>query len=126
MAPAENSSLPLVLFRIYRETAPALRRTGAKQLEDWLARRAVRNAANVAARALEAAQSQVTALPGEKRAAKLVCDLAHQLLALDEWIKDTDREIRESFHLDERAEIIESLPGMDPSSDPSSSPSSGT
>lgn len=56
----------------------------------------------------------MTALPGEKRAAKLVCDLAHQLLALDDWIKDTDREIRESFHLDERAEVIESLPGMGP------------
>ncbi|GEC03407.1 hypothetical protein SSP24_10620 [Streptomyces spinoverrucosus] len=51
-------------------------------------------------------------MPGEKRAAKLVCDLAHQLLALDEWIKDTDREIREVFRLDERAEVIESLPGM--------------
>lgn len=48
------------------------------------------------------------------RAAKLVCDLAHQLLALDEWVKDTDREIRETFHLDERAEVIESLPGMGP------------
>lgn len=56
----------------------------------------------------------MTALPGEKRAAKLVCDLAHLLFALDEWIKDNDREIRESFHLDERAEIIESLPGMGP------------
>jgi transposase len=56
----------------------------------------------------------VTVLPGEKRAAKLVCDLAHQLLALDEWIKDTDREIREVFRLDERAEVIESLPGMGP------------
>lgn len=54
----------------------------------------------------------MTALPGEKRAAKLVCDLAHQLLMLDEWSKDTDREIREGFRLDERAEVIESLPGM--------------
>ncbi|MEV8128998.1 IS110 family transposase [Streptomyces sp. NPDC085944] len=104
---------PVVLLTEY-QTPDALRRTGAKQLADRLSRRAVRSAAEIATRAVEAAQSQVTALPGEKRAAKLVCDLAHQLLALDEWIKDTDREIRESFHLDERAEIIESLPGMGP------------
>ncbi len=102
---------PVVMLTEY-QTPDALRRTGAKRLEDWLARHAVRSAANVAARAVEAAQSQVTALPGEKRAAKLVCDLADQLLMLDEWIKDTDREIREAFRLDEHAEIIESLPGM--------------
>ncbi|CAL9328946.1 IS110 family transposase IS116 [Streptomyces sp. enrichment culture] len=104
---------PVVLLTEY-QTPAALRRAGAKRLADWLARRTVRSAADVAARAVEAAQSQATALPGEKRAAKLVCDLAHQLLALDEWIKDTDREIREAFHLDERAEVIDSLPGMGP------------
>jgi transposase len=43
-----------------------------------------------------------------------VCDLAHQLLAIDDWITDTDREIRETFRLDERAEVIETLPGMGP------------
>ncbi len=63
------------------------------------------------------------ALPGESRAAKLVCDLAHHLLMLNVWIKDTDREIREMFRLDERAEVINSLPRMAPSSGPSSSPS---
>ncbi|GAA4030966.1 IS110 family transposase [Streptomyces plumbiresistens] len=104
---------PVILLTEY-QTPAALQRAGVKQLADWLARRAVRSADEVAARALEAARSQVTALPGEKRAARLVCDLAHQLLMLDEWIKDTDREIREAFRLDERAEIIESLPGMGP------------
>ncbi|WP_328504757.1 IS110 family transposase [Streptomyces sp. NBC_00457] len=104
---------PVVMLTEY-QTPAALQRAGAKRLADWLARRTVRSAADVAARAVEAAQSQVTALPGEKRAAKLVCDLAHQLLMLDECIKDTDREIREAFRLDERAEVIESLPGMGP------------
>ncbi|WP_009999555.1 IS110 family transposase, partial [Streptomyces clavuligerus] len=37
-----------------------------------------------------------------------------QLLALDERIKDNDREIRETFRTDDRAEIIESMPGMGP------------
>ncbi|MEU9979604.1 IS110 family transposase [Streptomyces sp. NPDC051014] len=104
---------PVVMLTEY-QTPAALQRAGVRQLADWLARRAVRGADEVAARALEAAQSQVTALPGEKRAAKLVSDLAHQLLMLDELIKDTDREIREAFRLDERAEVIESLPGMGP------------
>lgn len=51
----------------------------------------------------------MTAVPGEKRAAKLVCDLAHQLLALDDWIKDTDREIRDAFHLAGRACLLAHL-----------------
>ncbi|MGW6732390.1 IS110 family transposase [Streptomyces sp. NPDC055013] len=104
---------PVVMLTEY-QTPAALQRAGVRQLADWLARRAVRGADEVAVRALEAAQSQVTALPGEKRAAKLVSDLAHQLLMLDELIKDTDREIRKAFRLDERAEVIESLPGMGP------------
>lgn len=53
-----------------------------------------------------------SAAKGPVRAAKPVCDLAHQLLVLDERIKDNDREIRATFRTDERAEIIESMPGM--------------
>ncbi|WP_443333147.1 IS110 family transposase [Streptomyces sp. CB03234] len=103
----------LVLLTGY-QTPAALQRIGIKRLTTWLERRMVHSAADVAARAVEAAQTQQTALPGEKRAAKLVCDLAHQLLALDQRIKDIDREIRETFRTDDRAEIIESLPGMGP------------
>ncbi|GGQ32978.1 hypothetical protein GCM10010249_59420 [Streptomyces roseolilacinus] len=44
----------------------------------------------------------------------MVCDLVHQLLFLDERIRNNDREIRETFRTDERAETIESLPGMGP------------
>ncbi|MFE2551947.1 IS110 family transposase [Streptomyces sp. NPDC059355] len=104
---------PVVLLTEY-QTPAALRRIGVKRLTTWLERRKVRGADAVAAKAVEAAQSQQIALPGEKRAAKLVGDLAHQLLALDERIKDNDREIRETFRSDERAEIIESMPGMGP------------
>lgn len=104
---------PVVMLTEY-QTPAALRRIGVKRLTTWLERRKVRGADTVAAKAVEAAQSQQIALPGEKRAAKLVCDLAHQLLALDERIKDNDREIRETFRTDDRAEIIESMPGMGP------------
>jgi transposase len=104
---------PVVMLTEY-QTPTALRRTGVKRLTTWLQRRKVRGADIVAAKAVEAARSQQIALPGEKQAAKLVCDLAHQLLALDERIKDNDREIRETFRADDRAEIIESMPGMGP------------
>ncbi|MCX4648102.1 IS110 family transposase [Streptomyces sp. NBC_01446] len=104
---------PVAMLTEY-QTPAALRRIGVKRLTTWLERRKVRGAEAVAAKAVEAAQSQMTALPGEKRAAKLVCDLAHQLLTLDERIKDNDREIRETFRADERAQIIESMPGMGP------------
>jgi transposase len=104
---------PVVMLTEY-QTPATLRRTGVKRLTTWLERRKVRGADIVAAKAVEAARSQQIALPGEKRAAKLVCDLAHQLLALDERIKDNDREIRETFRADDRAEIIESMPGMGP------------
>lgn len=104
---------PVILLTEY-QTPAAVRRIGIKRLTSWLERRKVRSAGDVAAKAVEAAASQHTALPGEKKSASLVGDLAHQLLALDERIKDNDREIRETFRTDERAEIIESLPGMGP------------
>ncbi|MCX4762435.1 IS110 family transposase [Streptomyces sp. NBC_01275] len=104
---------PVVMLTEY-QTPAALRRVGVRRLTAWLERRKVRSAGDVAAKAVDAAQSQQIELPGEKRAAKLVCDLAHQLLALDERIKDNDRDIRETFRTDERAEIIESRPGTGP------------
>ncbi|WP_331730011.1 IS110 family transposase (plasmid) [Kitasatospora sp. NBC_00070] len=104
---------PVVMLTEY-QTPAVLRRIGVNRLTTWLERRKVRGAGEVAARAVEAAQAQPTTLPGEKRAAKLVGDLARQLLALDERIKDNDKEIRETFRTDDRAEIIESMPGMGP------------
>ncbi|MFJ8613357.1 IS110 family transposase, partial [Streptomyces sp. NPDC093675] len=86
---------PVAMLTEY-QTPAALRRIGVKRLTTWLERRKVHRAADVAAKAVGAAQSQQIALPGKKRSAKLVCDLAHQLLALDERIKDNDREIRET------------------------------
>ncbi|MEU6148047.1 IS110 family transposase [Streptomyces sp. NPDC047081] len=96
------------------QTPAALRRVGVNRLGAWLARRKVRCAAEVAARAVEAARAQVTVLPGQDRAARLVGAMARQLLDIDEQIKEIEREIREIFRADERAEVIESMPGMGP------------
>ncbi|MFF5014662.1 IS110 family transposase [Streptomyces sp. NPDC001165] len=103
----------LVLLTGY-QTPAAIRRRGRARLTAWLANRSVRGADEVAATALEAAQAQQTALPGENVAAGIVADLATQILALDDRLKRIDRQIRETFRSHPQAEIIESLPGVGP------------
>ncbi|UQA91505.1 IS110 family RNA-guided transposase [Streptomyces halobius] len=103
----------LVLLTGY-QTPAAIRRRGRARLTAWLANRSVRSADTVAATALEAAQAQQTALPGEDIAAQIVADLAAQILALDDRLNRIDKQIRETFRSHPQAEIIESLPGMGP------------
>ncbi|MFJ1958246.1 IS110 family transposase [Streptomyces microflavus] len=103
----------LVLLTGY-QTPTAIRRRGRARLTAWLANRNVRSADTVAAIALEAAQAQHTALPGENVAAQIVADLAAQILALDDRLRRIDKQIRETFRCHPQAEIIESLPGMGP------------
>lgn len=103
----------LVLLTGY-QTPAAIRRRGRARLTAWLAIRSIRGADAVAATALEAAQAQQTALPGEDVAAQIVADLAAQILALDDRLKRIDKQIRETFRTHPQAEIIESMPGMGP------------
>ncbi|MFI8008470.1 IS110 family transposase [Streptomyces sp. NPDC086010] len=103
----------LVLLTGY-QTPAAIRRRGRARLTSWLANRSVLGADDVAATALEAAQAQQTALPGEDVAAQITADLAAQILALDDRLKRIDKQIRETFRSHPQAEIIESLPGMGP------------
>ncbi|MFD4605533.1 IS110 family transposase [Streptomyces sp. NPDC058464] len=103
----------MVLLTGY-QTPAAVRRRGQARLTAWLANRNVRGADAVAATALEAAEAQHTALPGEDVAAQIVADLAAQILALDDRLKRVDRQIGETFRAHPQAAIIESLPGMGP------------
>ncbi|MCX4619474.1 IS110 family transposase [Streptomyces albogriseolus] len=103
----------LVLLTGY-QTPAALRRRGLTRLTAWLTNRGVRDPESVAAAALEAAQAQQTALPGEDTAAQIVADLATQILDLDDRLRRLDRQIRDTFRTHPQAEIIESLPGMGP------------
>ncbi len=96
------------------QTPAVIRRRGRARLTAWLANRGVRNADAIAATALEAAEAQHTALPGEDVAAQIVADLAAQILTLDDRLKRIDQQIRETFRSHPQAEIIESLPGMGP------------
>lgn len=66
---------PVVLLTGY-QTPTAIRRAGARRIETWLKNRKVRGAAALAKTAVEAAEAQHTALPGEKLAATMVIRLA--------------------------------------------------
>lgn len=68
----------------------------------------------VAATALTAAHAQHIQLPGQDTAARIIADLAQQTLALDDRIRQLDRQIRDAFHTHPQAAVIESLPGMGP------------
>ncbi|WP_307783129.1 IS110 family transposase [Streptomyces sp. MBT53] len=102
---------PVMLLTGY-QTPAAIRRAGVRRIETWLKNRKVRSAAALAKTAVEAAQAQQTALPGEKLAAAMVVRLAKGVMALDEEIAELDALIEARFREHPHAEVIRSLPGM--------------
>ncbi|MCX5077923.1 IS110 family transposase [Streptomyces sp. NBC_00424] len=103
----------LVLLTGY-QTPGALRRIGRNRLAVWLKNRRVRNFNLVAATAVEAAEAQHTAVPGEKLAATVVARLAREVMTLDEEIAETDALIEGRFRDHPHAEVILSMPGIGP------------
>jgi transposase len=104
---------PLVLLTGY-QTPAALRRTGAKRLETWLRNRKVRGPEALAEAALEAAERQHTAVPGEKITAQVIHTLAKEVMGLNEQIAEIDKLIAARFREHELAEVISSMPGIGP------------
>jgi transposase len=104
---------PLVLLTGY-QTPAALRRTGAKRLETWLRNRKVRGPEALAEAALEAAERQHTAVPGEKITAQVIHTLAKEVMGLNEQITEIDKLIAARFREHELAEVISSMPGIGP------------
>ncbi|MFB9593738.1 IS110 family transposase [Streptomyces racemochromogenes] len=101
----------LVLLAGYQEPA-AIRRLGAKRLATWLRNRKVRNAEALAAKVVEAAESQHTAVAGEQAIARMVGTLVGELVSLNEKVAEVEGRIEERFRAHELAEIIESMPGI--------------
>ncbi|MFJ2821209.1 IS110 family transposase [Streptomyces toxytricini] len=102
---------PLKLLTGYQTTA-AIRRAGLTRLTTWLANRKVRNARTLAETAVEAAERQYTAIPGEKTIARLVHTLAEEVMALNEQIAEMDKLIEGRFREHELADILLSVPGI--------------
>ncbi|MFD7541996.1 IS110 family transposase [Streptomyces sp. NPDC059819] len=104
---------PLVLLTGY-QTPAALRRTGRSRLETWLHNRKVRGADALAQAALEAAERQHTAVPGEKITAQVIHTLAKEVMGLNEQIAEIDKLIAARFRDHDLAEVIVSMPGIGP------------
>lgn len=102
---------PLVLLTRY-QTPEALRHAGTADVESWLQAQKVKNAAALAIKAVTAAATQQTTLPGQRLAAELVADMAKEVIALDEQLKHTDTLIEGRFRRHRTAEILLSLPGI--------------
>jgi transposase len=107
------SKASLLLLTGY-QTPAALRRIGRNRLAVWLKNRKVRNYRLVAATAVEAAEAQHTAVPGEKLAAAVVARLAREVMTLDEEIAETDALVEGRFRDHPHAEVILSMPGIGP------------
>ncbi|MFI6006303.1 IS110 family transposase [Streptomyces sp. NPDC051366] len=102
---------PLRLLTGY-QTPAAIRRAGTARLTKWLVNRKVRNSRALAEAAVEAAERQHTAVPGEKTTARLVHTLAEEVMALNEQITEMDKLIEGRFREHELANIILSVPGI--------------
>jgi transposase len=106
-----HSKAALILLTGY-QTPDGLRRAGTARLEAWLGKRKARNAAAVAATAIEAATAQHTTVPGQQIAAALVARLAKEVMTLDTEIGETETMIEDRFRRHRHAEIILSMPGF--------------
>ncbi|WP_199577179.1 IS110 family transposase [Streptomyces sp. CRB46] len=104
---------PVVLLTAY-QTPAAICRMGVRRLETWLRNRKVQGADTLAARAVEAAQAQMTALRGEDLGAELVARLAHAVVVHNDEVAELDARIEARFRQHRDAEIILSTPGMGP------------
>src|SRR5215217_1036702 len=108
-----NGKGPLTLLTHYQSPAQ-LRRAGHKRVATYLRNRGVKGSANVARKALSAAESQSVILPAQEVASRIVAELAEEVLAFKERIGSIDEEIGQRFFVRPEARILNSLPGMGP------------
>ena len=101
----------LILVSNY-QTPAALRRMGRKRLSGFLANRSVKGAKSLADQAITAAKSQSVTLPAEEVSARIVAELAAEILSLKQSIEALDGELRERFFAREEAQILTSVPGV--------------
>lgn len=108
-----SKKAPLILVSGY-QTPEAIRRIGATRLAAWLKKRGCRGSANVAAKAMAAANAQHTTLQTQPVAAQLVAALAAQIAVVDTEIARLDEQICERFEQHPDAPILLSMPGFGP------------
>ncbi|UGT67831.1 IS110 family transposase [Nocardia gipuzkoensis] len=104
---------PLVLLTGY-QIPETLRQAGVGEVEAWLRSQKVKGAAALAMKAVTAASSQHTTLPGQRLAAELIAEMAKGVIALDEQLKHVGKLIEGRFHRHRSAEVLLSMPGIGP------------
>ncbi|MDQ5829973.1 MAG: IS110 family transposase [Actinomycetota bacterium] len=97
---------------IHYQTPAQLRRAGRKRIATHLRNRGVKGADVLAQKALTAAKTQSVTLPGQDVAARIVVELAEEVLDLKERISALDEELGHRFFTRPEARILASLPGM--------------
>jgi transposase len=113
-----TSRSALVLVSRY-QTPEALRALGRRRLVAWLRRHVPSQISDtkieeMAEVALAAAAAQRIRLPAQEVTARLIAQLASDLLALDRRIKELDKTITQRLMGHPQAKVICSLPGMGP------------
>ncbi|GAA4136814.1 IS110 family transposase [Leifsonia shinshuensis] len=102
---------PLILLTRY-QTAAAMRASGQVRMTGWLKKQGVRLPAQMAIKALEAANAQLTVVHGEAAAAALVAKIATDLLRLREELLQLDRQIEARLAEHPFAHQLMSIPGF--------------
>ena len=97
---------------IHYQTPAQLRRAGRKRIATHLRNRGVKGADVLAQKALTAAKTQSVTLPGHDVAARIVVEIAEEVLDLKERISALDEELGHRFFTRPEARILASLPGM--------------
>jgi hypothetical protein len=86
---------------------------GRKRLATYLRNRGVQGADGIAGKALTAARAQSVTLPAQEEvAARVVAELAEEVLSLKDRIDALDEELGQRFFARPEAPILVSLPGM--------------
>lgn len=96
------------------QTPTAIRQAGLTKISAWLRRRGAYRPEVIAELAVTAAACQHTVVPGQQTAAKIVAQLARQVIALDADMDAVESEITERFREHAYAPAIESMPGFGP------------
>lgn len=91
-----NNKGALTLVAHY-QTPAAIRRVGHKRLAAYLRKRGVKGADELASKALTAARAQSVTLPAQSVAARIVAELAEEVLALKEGVGALDGELGRRF-----------------------------
>ena len=106
-----NNRGAITLVRHYQRPA-RIRRAGCKRITTFLKTRGVQRAEVLAEKALGAAKAQSVSLPAEELTARIVSELATEVLSLKENIAVLNKELEKRFFAHPEAEILTSLPGV--------------